>query len=70
MQKSIIDYSTIELTPAKELLALSIAELDKFIIEAREQRERAARIIQWLTAIKLEKSARDSLEEDEQGGVE
>lgn len=62
-EKTKIGYEEIEDTPAHKLLELSHEELDGFIAQAKEIRVNATLIFNWLTAIKFEKSVRESTDD-------
>lgn len=65
-----IDYESIEDTPADKLLELSHEALDGFIDQAREIRVNATLTYNWLTAIKFEKSVRESTDDMLKGDKE
>ena len=67
MEHPRIEYEKIETTPARQLLELSNEEIEKLIVTAREHRDRAARIIQWLTAIRFEKRIREEVDTMDRG---
>lgn len=60
-----IVYEQIEYHTARELLDLDRDELEALIARARKERSKAERILEWLSAIRLEKRIR---EEAEKGG--
>ncbi len=55
-----MNYSAIKSATAKELMELSHQELDSFIEQAKTVSSNASMIVTWLTAVKLEKSIRES----------
>lgn len=68
-RKTDIDFNSLRLIPAKDLLELSYSELNGLIKQARDARANASRAIEWLTAIKFEKAIREQVETDENGGT-
>ncbi len=66
--ESKIEYHTIGGAPASELLKLSHEELDDFIAQAEEIRRSATLIIDWLIAIKFEKTVREEAADGEKRG--
>ena len=68
--KITIDYQDIEKTPPKEFLALSFHELEDLINQARENKSNATLILDWLTAIKLEKIIREDITNSKAEGEE
>ena len=65
-----LDYNSIEGTPANELLELSHEDLDGFIAQAKEINTNASLIVNWLTAIKFEKTVRETTSKPSEGDVE